>query len=167
MSENEWAGRPIARMVALVAQRLDIPEAVILGDARAADPARARQLVMYAGCQLGISTPRIGRALNRDHASVMHGRDRIAALLPDHPPMRELVADLIALGKTATPMCPIRQAHVASLREMLGEFDLAIEESRRDLDPVVLISIAGFRRMAQAIRWALVELGEPEVAPRG
>ena len=56
-----------------VAAETTIPMAAIYGPSKLRYVVQARQLVMYLAHKSGISYPVIGRALNRDHTTIMHG----------------------------------------------------------------------------------------------
>ena len=57
----------------------DVPAAQILSDSRLPAHVEARDWAAYQGFLRGLSTPQIGRGLNRDHTSVMAGINREAA----------------------------------------------------------------------------------------
>lgn len=56
-----------------VAEATGIPAWVFYGRGKKKKIAEARQLVMYLANRGGMSLSDIGRALNRDHTTVMHG----------------------------------------------------------------------------------------------
>jgi chromosomal replication initiator protein len=72
----------ITRLIAAAAAEFGVNWRAITGEVRVAEIVLARQVVMYlAATRLHRSLPVIGRCLNRDHSTVLHGRDRIAALV--------------------------------------------------------------------------------------
>ena len=69
---------PLARIVRIVAQRNGVTPEAVLGQSRYREEATARQEAYWLASKLpGYTTPRIGRFMNRDHSTVMHGRDVI------------------------------------------------------------------------------------------
>jgi chromosomal replication initiation ATPase DnaA len=56
-----------------VAEATGIPAGAFYGRGKKKKIAEARQLVMYLANRGGVSLSAIGRALNRDHTTVMHG----------------------------------------------------------------------------------------------
>jgi chromosomal replication initiation ATPase DnaA len=64
---------PIRAIVRQVAKLTGIPQEDILSPKRDRATARARQMVMWKARQEGHSFPAIGKALQRDHTSVLHG----------------------------------------------------------------------------------------------
>jgi chromosomal replication initiation ATPase DnaA len=63
----------IAEVVAYVEYLTGVSRGRILSRSRDRNTARARQMVMWKARQKGYSLTAIGRALNRDHTSVLHG----------------------------------------------------------------------------------------------
>jgi len=71
-----------ARIVAAVSSASGVPVVDILGARRRRDILHARQMAAHLAVRLtGISLPRIGRALDRDHTTVAHSDRRVAARL--------------------------------------------------------------------------------------
>ncbi|MBL9070431.1 MAG: hypothetical protein JNM03_10620 [Sphingopyxis sp.] len=70
---TRYTGREI---IARVAKLHDIEPEDITGSSRARLHCEARWQVMRELRAKGLSNPRIGRLLNRDHSSVMHGLRR-------------------------------------------------------------------------------------------
>lgn len=69
-------------LLAWTAERYDVPPLEILGDRRTKRVVFARHVLCWLACNYTLySIPQIGRFMNRDHTSVMHGRDRIRALV--------------------------------------------------------------------------------------
>lgn len=56
-----------------VCETCHVPVDLLLGPVRSASVARARQFAMLLLRERGLSYPEIGRALNRDHTTVMAG----------------------------------------------------------------------------------------------
>ena len=77
-----------------VAETFGYPVDVLLGDSMAQPVALARQVAMYA-CRtvLGMSYPKIGAEMHRDHTTIRHGCKRIEKLLEDRPELREQIAE--------------------------------------------------------------------------
>lgn len=59
--------------LAVAAERSGLTVAQITGGRKSSEIAKVRQCVMYATQRAGLSLPQIGRALNRDHTTVLHG----------------------------------------------------------------------------------------------
>lgn len=80
------------------------------GQARRADIAHARQIAMYVLWKQGMSLNAIGAALGgRDHSTVIHGRDKIAAALDNSPTLRRLIREVLARPRLATRPLPLPQ----------------------------------------------------------
>lgn len=60
-------------IIAQVSRATGVSADAILGDSRVANIAAARQMVMSIAQRQGMSTTRIGKLLQRDHTTVMHG----------------------------------------------------------------------------------------------
>jgi chromosomal replication initiation ATPase DnaA len=63
----------IRTIIAHVAKITGVPQDDILSPKRDRVTARARQMVMWKAHQEGHSLPAIGKVLQRDHTSVLHG----------------------------------------------------------------------------------------------
>jgi chromosomal replication initiation ATPase DnaA len=63
----------IDAIIDLVARRHGMSIDVLRGKSRSAPLVRIRQLAMSEARDAGYSLPEIGRALNRDHTTVLHG----------------------------------------------------------------------------------------------
>ncbi len=63
----------VLKIVDAVSEATGIPSKHILSKIRTAPVARARQIVMYEARKAGLSYPQIGRALGRDHSTVVVG----------------------------------------------------------------------------------------------
>ena len=76
-----------------VAEHFNISTADLRGKKRNADIAQPRQIAMYLCRDMidGISYDTIGKALNRDHSTVMHGIDRVQNDIDLHPDMKQTV----------------------------------------------------------------------------
>lgn len=80
--EGSLAKRTAVRVIAQqVALDTGIPINQILSRERRHVVARARHLVMYRAHKAGHSLSHIGRCLDRDHTSVIHGIRRIRKIL--------------------------------------------------------------------------------------
>lgn len=65
--------RATVRLISKEVSRLTgIPASEIMGPRRSADVCRARELVCYVARRNGMSYPQIGRALKRDHSTIIH-----------------------------------------------------------------------------------------------
>lgn len=71
----------IHRIVVAVCDKYKVRQSDLVSERRTANIVRPRQIVMYLAKQLTLrSYPDIGRVLNRDHTSCLHGVKKIAAL---------------------------------------------------------------------------------------
>lgn len=77
-SGRDIVGEPILIIAAKVAEMTGVSVKRILSRSRFKRDAHARQLVMYMASKAGYSSPVIGRALGRDHSSVLSGIRREA-----------------------------------------------------------------------------------------
>ena len=75
-----YALQKLTRAVVLVAAASGVSVADIKGASRTPIVCRARWATMHLMRARGLSTPQIGRALNRDHTTVLYGLDRVKAL---------------------------------------------------------------------------------------
>lgn len=67
----------IDKALHIAAIEFGVPRSVILSTSRKTNCVRARQAVMLIACELtSLSLPGIGKRLNRDHSTVIHGRDQ-------------------------------------------------------------------------------------------
>ena len=75
VSTEKWrmAQQTILDLVKLIAIQEGIAERFILCDSRERHLSHARQWVMFEAHLRGISAPMIGRALRKDHSTVLHG----------------------------------------------------------------------------------------------
>lgn len=72
-----------------------VPVRDILSKSRFREHTSARQAVCLVAWERGWSSPAIGRVLGRDHSTVLHGRDRAAALGAGDPGYAAKVAELL------------------------------------------------------------------------
>ncbi|MCA1713545.1 MAG: chromosomal replication initiator protein DnaA, partial [Actinobacteria bacterium] len=78
-----------------VARFFDITVEDLCSTSRSRQLVTARQIAMYLVRELtDLSLPRIGRAFNRDHTTVMHARDKITALMKERRAIYEQVQEL-------------------------------------------------------------------------
>ncbi|MBX9593544.1 MAG: hypothetical protein K2X46_04210 [Roseomonas sp.] len=89
------------RIVKAVCEEFDVGIGAIFGDSRAVEFARARMAVYSLAQQvLGMSTPRIGRLLGRDHSTIISGCRRIRMMAAQDT---DLAARMARLVKNLTP----------------------------------------------------------------
>lgn len=69
------------RVIASIEIARGIPSGSITAPGRTGDIAKARQLVYFLLHKWGMSAPAIGRAINRDHSSVLHGIKRAKQII--------------------------------------------------------------------------------------
>jgi chromosomal replication initiation ATPase DnaA len=70
---REYGAGRIKNIVDAVAEETGIQARYIVGLSRRAQVSEARQLVYYLANQSGITSADIGRAMNRDHSTVLSG----------------------------------------------------------------------------------------------
>ncbi len=70
-----------ASVLALISERLGVLPAAVLGRDRRAEIVYARHLAMWLLSHAGVAASEIGRQLNRDHSTVIHGRTKITKLM--------------------------------------------------------------------------------------
>lgn len=93
----------IARLVEAAAAEFDVEPAAITSPLRLGELVQARQVVMHlAVTRLRHSLPIIGRCLNRDHTTVLHGARCMAARIAADPDLAARVARVAAAIATAT-----------------------------------------------------------------
>jgi hypothetical protein len=99
----DFNGPPRVRaIIEACAAHFEVSAASVVGPRRFAKSARARQLASYVLTAIvRFSTLRVGKFLNRDHTSVVHGRDKVAAWLEDGS---ITMPDFEALGIDLTPL---------------------------------------------------------------
>lgn len=94
---SELTDSPMGRVMDAVAAKYRVSKRAILGPSRVRNVARARQIAMYLGRQLGLSLVEIARALGgRDHTTVMHGCERIETELAESAQLAQELRDLVA-----------------------------------------------------------------------
>jgi chromosomal replication initiator protein len=94
------AGPTLACIVGAVALEFGVTRAELLGDGRSRQHVRARQAAMLLARDLAQrSTTVIGRALGRDHTTVIHGTARARELAATDP---DFAKRLAAARKTLT-----------------------------------------------------------------
>jgi len=94
--ERPAANISIELILDLVSDHFGVPTEELLGKRRTRDVAMARQVVMYLARDLTeMSLPQIGEALGgRDHTTIMHGCNKIAALFEKDDAMRRRVLEV-------------------------------------------------------------------------
>ncbi len=75
-AKHDHVASPITKIIMAVADEYGVPAYQISGPSRAAVYAVPRQEVMRRALDAGYSSTRIGRALNRDHTTVIYGAAR-------------------------------------------------------------------------------------------
>lgn len=82
-----------ATLLQVVADWGDVTIEQIQGESRLANIVRPRQMLMYAAREwLQWSYPQIGRALGRDHTTIMYAHRRVRARLAEDPGARRILA---------------------------------------------------------------------------
>jgi len=72
-SLSHWESRLVDRVVRLVRDEVGVDPTL---DTRVPSVAHARQVVMALLVLAGLSTPKVGQALGRDHSTVIYGARR-------------------------------------------------------------------------------------------
>lgn len=81
MTPNNATRPSLQLILSVVANHYECPVAAIVGPSRHVDIRHPRQVAMYLACRLaGLSVLRLGEAFNRDHTTVLHGRNVIGQL---------------------------------------------------------------------------------------
>lgn len=71
---------PLPDLIRIVAAETLVPENMILSPRRYKEAARARQIVCFVAYDyFGITYPRIGRYLRRDHSTVLYAHQKVKA----------------------------------------------------------------------------------------
>lgn len=99
-------GHRLARVVQLVAEEWGVCRDALAGENRAQRVVRPRQAVMLIAAQhCGWSTPRIGRALRRDHSTVIYGIRAAEARAAEDPDYARRIGRVVERIETerATP----------------------------------------------------------------
>lgn len=85
----------IGELADIVTKKTYFPLADLKSDRKDKRAVTVRFILIHLACRFTrLSTVRIGRFLNRDHTSVMHGRDKIAGRLALEPLLKDLVNEL-------------------------------------------------------------------------
>ncbi len=80
------------RIISVVAEHYDLKPSDITSERRNKEVAYPRQVAMYLCCSLtNDSLSSIGKALKKDHTTVIHGRDKIAKDLIDNASLKKTV----------------------------------------------------------------------------
>jgi hypothetical protein len=87
---------PLSAIVKTVGEHFGVPSREILGDSRHASVVMPRQIVYYLAVRLMVhkSTTGIGRELNRDHATLIHGRNKIGKMRQEIPELSVVISNL-------------------------------------------------------------------------
>jgi hypothetical protein len=87
---------PLSAIVKAVGEHFGVPSREILGDTRHASVVMPRQIVYYLAVRLITtkSTTGIGRELNRDHSTLVHGRNKIAKMRKEIPELGVVISNL-------------------------------------------------------------------------
>lgn len=72
-------GSIVSRIAADVAERTGVTTKDIYNGNRDRDVTDARQIVCWVASAVGLKSTQIGRALNRDHSTVLHSIDRVTS----------------------------------------------------------------------------------------
>ena len=87
----------VGYIVDIVSEHLGISSSDIFGKKRSNEIATARQIVMYLSTRLtDLSTTDIGKQLNnRDHSTVIHGRNKIEEDIKTNPQLSNTIDVLL------------------------------------------------------------------------
>lgn len=87
---------PLSAIVAVVGEHFGVPSREILGETRHASVVMPRQIVYYLAVKLMAhkSTTGIGRELNRDHATLIHGKNKIGKMRRGIPELSAVIDQL-------------------------------------------------------------------------
>ncbi|MFN3387482.1 MAG: helix-turn-helix domain-containing protein [Allosphingosinicella sp.] len=97
--------RTVAEVVLLVSSEFGVSRAELVSEHRGREIAHPRQVVMYLASQVTpASLPQIGRRLNRDHTTVMHGIRAVRKRMAEDP---ELAARVGRLRRALEPPEPL------------------------------------------------------------
>jgi chromosomal replication initiation ATPase DnaA len=73
--QETWRVRPVGTAIAVVSSELKVRRSDLRNNgSRARCHVRPRQLAMWLACELGGSTPHVGRYMGYDHSTVVHAR---------------------------------------------------------------------------------------------
>ncbi len=87
----------IVKLAKPVCDKTGVSLAAIRSNQRNADICIARHILMYmASIHTKLSLPSIGRFLNKDHTTVIHGTERIKRMIRNEPELKALVESLEA-----------------------------------------------------------------------
>lgn len=78
------------------------PRWQLVGRTQLRNIVRARQAAMWAACELGFSLPEIGRRLDRDHTTVLHGRDQCKNIQSRDTAYREACERVMSMVRSAS-----------------------------------------------------------------
>lgn len=85
------------RIIESAASVCEVSFGNIISHRRQREFVKPRHIAMYVGASRFFYTlPAIGRTMNRDHTTVLHGVRKIEAELKESPRMRKLVDDIVA-----------------------------------------------------------------------
>jgi len=145
MRRNPDSERCVRVLVDLVAAETGVAAIQILGRSQRQDIVAVRQLAMYlADRHLGASLAGIGRALGRDHSTVLYGVRQIRSRLDADPALAEQarrIADVLR-----REMADWARLAAEARRQRRAEAERAAEMSRRRATLSVLA--AAHRRVA-------------------
>ncbi len=116
---------------------------------RPAPLAHARQIIYFVGYKCGVSYPRIGASLGRDHSSAVYGKQTCETRMAADPEYADLVDRVYAAAVARKPLTP---SSVVALREEpapVAEVE-ADPEPAEELDEMELLSRAVAQHYAVA-----------------
>lgn len=99
-------------VVAKVGETFGFTTEEILGDSRSKPIVKTRQVAMFC-CRefLGMTYPQIGKAMNRDHSTVMHGCNQIREFVNGNDKLIEALRSAVEAAQ-AVPQGKLKRIHV-------------------------------------------------------
>lgn len=148
-SRPEARNPVIADIVAIVSDSLGVPIDSIVGEVRKRRFVNARQIVWLIAREQGYSFPEIARSTNRDHSSVVHGRDAIQAKAERDPSLRARIEMVRKRWAKAAPGFSDRVQAPRPAASQRVNADLPLDQAMRN-DAMVAAS----RQFLNALRLA-------------
>lgn len=76
------ASNPVTKILNFVCKAENVSREDVIADRRTINKVVPRQIIYYLCCKLtDCSLPAIGKVIRKDHTTIMHGRDKITALM--------------------------------------------------------------------------------------
>lgn len=100
----------LRKLITSAARICDVPEGCITGPQKCREIVLARQMAAYAAYhELGISSVQIGRAMQRDHTTILHSLKAIKKEIARSNVVAAQVEELMLIARRERPLSPLKK----------------------------------------------------------